>query len=57
MLDAMQQLMTGGGDFDPAFLEKLYTCYDKIDPNLRLIQVHPYHEKHFKSNITTHTKL
>ena len=35
MLDAMENLMTGGTEFDPAFEQKLYTCMDQINPILR----------------------
>ena len=36
MLDAMQQLMTGGADyFDPTFLNRLRDCWDATDPDLR----------------------
>ena len=36
MLNAMQQLMTGGSEyFDPAFLNKLKDCWDDTDADLR----------------------
>ena len=36
MLNAMQQLMTGGSEyFDPAFLNELKDCWDETDPDLR----------------------
>lgn len=40
MLDGMQQLLTGDTfEFDPVYLAKLYTCFDKIDPKLKEAQV------------------
>ena len=39
MLDAMEQLMTGGTEFDPAYEARLYTCMDKINPLMRDIAV------------------
>ncbi|XP_059085901.1 uncharacterized protein LOC131882685 [Tigriopus californicus] len=39
MLDAMQQLLTGDTfEFDPIYLAKLYSCFDKIDPKLKEAQ-------------------
>jgi len=34
MLDAMVQLMQGGGEFDRSFLSKLNTCMNSISPDL-----------------------
>merc|ERR1711942_385801 len=34
MLDAMVQLMQGGGEFDRSYLSKLYTCMNTISPEL-----------------------
>jgi len=34
MLDAIMQLMEGGGEFDRAFLTKLNTCMNSISPDL-----------------------
>ena len=39
MLDAMENLMTGGTEFDPDFEQKLYTCMDQINPMLKQASV------------------
>ena len=35
ILDAMQQLMTGGQEYDREYYQELRTCLDVFDPNLR----------------------
>ena len=36
MMDGMQQLLTGGGEFDREFLALLANCMDELDPNMRM---------------------
>ncbi len=35
MLDAMENLMTGGSEYDRAFLSKLWPCMDQSSDRLR----------------------
>ena len=35
ILDAMENLLTGGTEFDQAYEQQLYTCMDQINPILR----------------------
>merc|ERR1719348_1658993 len=37
MIDAMMQIMEGGGEFDRAFFTKLQTCMDTLSPELRQV--------------------
>ena len=39
MLDAMEQLMEGGTNFDPVFYPKLEECWNRISPSLKMAQV------------------
>ena len=37
MLNGMQQLMTGGGSFDPQLILTLFECFDQFDIDLRQV--------------------